>query len=97
MNRMNGLIASALAIALGGLHRLSDAGCTVVRVDVQSGRPVLCLDAPPPGPWVRGAMRRRQCLGGEQVTVMVADYHGCLIQWMERAPVRRRPRQQVTA
>lgn len=84
MNVMNGLVRDALAAALGCLHLLADAGCTVISIDISQRRPVIELDAPPPLRFIRGALRRRHSVDGWCVTTRVAVVRGCLVQWTDR-------------
>lgn len=94
LNQMNIIMNSGLSRAMGCLYHLADQGCTVTRVEVERARPVLWVDQPPPSPFIRGALRRREVIGGEQIMVRVASVMDCHVQWIER---RRLHQQKATA
>lgn len=75
--RFNGLLKTALdAIPLLDQHQV-----TVRAITCAGSKPVIEIDPPPAGAFLRGAMRRRETVNRTTRTVMAAPFHGCQVEW----------------
>ncbi len=75
------LFRSATTAAINGVYHLGLLGCCIRRIEIAGATPVIEIDPPPPGPFLRGALHRRVNINGVISTTMVARTHGCTVQW----------------
>lgn len=81
-----------LKAAMAAVHRLSDHACSPRTIQLGDRRPVIVIDPPPADGFIQGALRRRERVGHVIRTVMVATFHGCLLEWEAIEPLSHRSR-----
>ncbi len=86
MNAMNAGVRDALSAALGTLHRLADAGETVLGVELGSGLPCLTLEAPRGAAlWAGAQLRTQYGPLGVRRHLYATERWGCRLVWDARA------------
>lgn len=87
LSTTNAQVRDHIASAMGMVFVMADHGCTVTRVEINHGGPLIWVD-PAPSPFVRGALRKRMVVDGLQMTVRIALVRGCHVQWIERHTIQ---------
>lgn len=83
MNTMNKIINTGLLAAMGALHRLSELGCTVTRIEVTGRNPVIWVDGGLAADALPGGRKCVVKVGNTRQVTMAADLNGCQVQWRE--------------
>lgn len=88
LSRGNAVVNTGLKAAMGALHVLDDAGCTVTGIRVTGATPIIIIDKP--WPFARGGMRLIRPLGLSREIIYAARVHGVQVEWSECVPAPRR-------
>lgn len=70
-----------LKAALGAVPLLDERGLAIRDIRMAGSRPVIEIDPPPAGSFLRGALRRRVTIGNVTRTVMATAFHDCQLEW----------------
>ena len=81
------IVLDEIELAKRALRRLANAGVAVFALTANGRRPVLYIDAPPPG--VQGVSKRQSPNGIGGTTVLyAAPFDGCQLEWMRDYPAQ---------
>ena len=80
----NALIVDAARTAADAVLWLDTNHCTVREIDIRSRRPLIRIDPPPAGGWLKGALRKRITERGITRTVYVTSCQGATVEWEVR-------------
>ncbi len=95
LNPMNAIMAKRLAEALVAIDHLNAAGATVYNVSIRGAQPQLLIDRMPSQFTSHATKSRRQVSPGVIQFEFVASVMGCIVTWIDTAPVA--PRAAVPA
>lgn len=78
----NQLAVAAVTSAMAAIYHLDSIGATVLEIEIFTHRPVIRIDPPPGGSFVRGALHKRITERGVTRTVYVTTCHGTTVEWV---------------
>ena len=70
-----------LKAAMGAVHLLDQRGIAIRDIRLAGSKPVIEIDPPPAGAFLRGAMRRRERFNNITRTVIATTFHECQVEW----------------
>lgn len=82
----NALVTNACHTAADAALHLDAAHCTVREILITGRTPLIRIDPPPAGGFIRGAMRLRRTQGGITRVVYIADFRGARLEWETSVP-----------